>query len=90
MRRRTIALVGVAVVAVVAFSFFAPIFYQPTTVYGPLVFYNSTNSNSNPTYPNWESLSCWALGVGMYYGRTVFQSNDSYQSGCASLTASLP
>ena len=89
MRRRTKALAGVAIVAAIAFSFFAPIVSQPTTVIGPDVAGNSTNI-SYPTYPNWESLSCWAFGVGTYYGRTVFQFNDSYQSGCASPKASLP
>jgi len=89
MRRKTTALVGIAVLVVVAFAFFAPIIYQPTTVYGPLVYYNETNPKY-PNYPNWESLSCWAFGFGTYYGRTVFQYNDSYQSGCASPTASLP
>jgi hypothetical protein len=80
------AFVGIAVLVVVAFTAFAPIVFQPTIVYGPLVYYNQVNVS----YPNWESLSCWAFGFGMYYGRTVFQANDSYQSGCASPTASLP
>jgi hypothetical protein len=65
MRRRTKALIGVAVVVAVAFFFFAPVVYSPTTVYGGLYL------QTYPTYPNWESLSCWAFGFGMYYGRTV-------------------
>jgi hypothetical protein len=58
-------LAGVAVVIVAAFFILAPIVYSPTTVYGPLIL------KTYPTYPNWESLSCWAFGFGMYYGRTV-------------------
>ena len=65
MRRRTKALIRVAVVVVVAFFIFAPLVYSPTTVYGNL------NLNVHPTYPNWQSLSCWAFGFGMYYGREV-------------------
>ncbi len=64
MRRRTTALAGAAVV-VAAFFFLAPIVYSPTTVYGPLIL------KTYPTDPNWESLSCWALGYGVYYGRTT-------------------
>ncbi|GEM_PF-4679215 len=78
------ALLGIGVVAVVAFFVFAPIIYSPTTVYGPLFL------KTYPTYPNWGSLSCSLFGVGTYYGRTVFQPNDSYQFGCPSPTASLP
>jgi hypothetical protein len=88
MGRRTKVLLGTVVVVTVAFFIFAPVVYSPTIVYGPLVYYNSLQNQ--PTYPNWESLSCWAFGSGMYYGRTVFQYNDSYQLGCASPTASLP
>ena len=69
MKRRTAALAGIAAVVVFAFFIFAPVVYSPTIVYGPLVFYNSPQNQ--PTYPNWESLSCWAFGVGLYYGRTV-------------------
>jgi len=65
MRRRTKALIGVAVVAV-AFFIFAPVIYSPTTVYGPI------HLNVYPTYPNWESLSCWAFGFGVYYGRITY------------------
>ena len=63
MRRRTKALIGVAVVAAVAFFIFAPVVYSPTTVYGGLYL------QTYPTYPNRKSLSCWAFGVGMYYGQ---------------------
>jgi len=77
------ALLGICVVALVAIFVFAPIIYSPTTVYGPI------HLQTCPRYPNWESLSCWAFGFGMYYGRTVFQPNDSYQLGCPSPTASL-
>jgi hypothetical protein len=85
MKRATrMALVGIGVVAVVAFFVSAPIIYSPTTVYGPILL------KTYPTNPNWESLSCRAFGFGMYYGRTVFQPNDSYQFGCPSPTASVP
>jgi len=82
MRRRTKAFVGIAVLAVVAFTFFAPIVFQPTNVYGPLVYYNQVN----PKYPNWESPSCWAFGFGMYYGqeaRWVPATNGNGLSGTA-------
>jgi hypothetical protein len=59
------ALVGIGIVAVAAFFVFAPIVYSPTTIYGPLVL------KTYPTYPNWESLSCWAFGYGVYYGQEV-------------------
>ena len=88
MERRTKVLAGVGFLIVTFFIVLAPVVYSPTTVYGPLVFYNSPQSY--PTYPNWESLSCWAFGYGAYYGRTVFQYDASYQFGCASPTASLP
>ena len=88
MRRRMKALVGVSSLAMVAFFVLAPIIYSPTTVIGPILLGNSTQNW--PTYPNWESPSCWAFGQGAYYGRTVFQMNASYQVGCASTTASLP
>jgi hypothetical protein len=88
MKRRTKAEVGTAIALVSAFFVLAPIVYSPTVVYGPLVFYNSPPNQ--PSYPNWNSLSCTAFGFGMYYGRTVFQYNDSYQLGCASPSASLP
>ncbi len=84
MRRKTKALVEIAVVALVVFLVSAPIVYSPTIVYGPIPL------KTYPTYPNWDSLSCRAFGFGMYYGRTVFQFNDSFQFGCSSPTASLP
>ena len=70
MKRRTVAIAGTAVVVAVAFFIFAPTIYSPTTVYGPLVYYNEVNPRY-PTYPNWESPSCWAFGFGVYYGRTA-------------------
>jgi hypothetical protein len=82
------ALMGVVFLAVAALFVLAPTVYSPTVVYGPIVLGNSTQNQ--PTYSNWESLSCWATGFGVYYGRTVFQPSDSYQSGCPSPTASLP
>jgi len=69
VRLGTKALIGVAVVVTVVFIIFAPVVYSPTVVYGPLAFGNSTQNQ--PTYPNWESPSCWAFGLGTYYGRTV-------------------
>ena len=63
MKRRAVAIAGAAVVVVAAFFVFAPVVYSPTTVYGSL------HLNVYPTYPNWESLSCWAFGFGMYYGQ---------------------
>ena len=65
MRRRTKALLGITVVVAGAFFIFAPVVYSPTTVYG------SINLQTYPTYPNWESLSCWAFGFGMHYGQEV-------------------
>lgn len=104
MKRATrVALVGIGVVAVVAFFVSAPIIYSPTTVFGPLIL------KTYPTYPNWESLSCRAFGFGMYYGRTVqwvpasngngfsgsagaltVKYGNATQFGCPSPTASLP
>jgi len=84
MRRRTKALIGVAFVVIVAFIIFAPVVYSPTVVHGPLVFGNSTQNQ--PTYPNLESLSCWAFGFGMYYGqeaRWVPATNSNGFSGTA-------
>jgi len=81
MRRSTKVLIGVAVVAAFAFLIFAPIIYSPTTVYGPLVYYNETSPNY-PNYPNWESPSCWTFGFGVYYGqdaRTVPAVNGVYE-----------
>jgi hypothetical protein len=63
MRRKTIAVAGAAVVVAVAFFFFAPVVYSPTIVYGSL------HLNVYPTYPNWQSLSCWAFGYGVHYGQ---------------------
>lgn len=84
MRRRTSALVGAVVIAV-AFFVAAPIVYSPTTVYGPILL------KTYPTYPNWESLSCWTFGFGSLYGRSdVFQSNSAYQFGCPPPAQSLP
>lgn len=81
MRLKTIGLVGIVVIVVAFVS--APIVYSPTTIYGGL------NFQAHPSYPNWESLSCRAFGFGMFYGRTFFQFNDSYQFGCPSPTANL-
>ena len=81
MRPITKALIGVTVVVAVAFFLFAPVVYSPTTVYGPLVYYNEVNPKY-PTYPNWESPSCWAFGFGVYYGpegRMVPASNGVYE-----------
>jgi hypothetical protein len=75
------AVVALALVSIV----FAPVVYSPTTVYGPL-----HQTTPYPTYPNWKSPSCAAFGVGLYYGRTVFQHNNSYQFGCPSSVATLP
>ena len=82
------ALVGIGVVAAVVFFFCAPIVYSPTKVYGPSV--SLSGPQSYPTYPNWGSLSCSMLGVGTYYGRTVFQPNDACQFGRPSPAAYLP
>jgi len=85
MRRRTKALLGVAVVVAVAFFIFAPVVYSPTIVYGPLVFYNSPQNQ--PSYPNWESLSCWAVGYGMYYGQEVRWVPATYGNGFSGTAA---
>ncbi len=90
---------GVTSLVVATFFVLAPIVYSPTIVYGPLVFYNSPQSQ--PTYPNWESLSCWALGYGVYYGRTTQwltnsdggqypQYGNATQFGCPPLSSSVP
>ena len=76
MRRRTKVLIGVAVVAVVGFFFFAPVVYSPTNVFV------GVSAQPTATYPNWHSLSCSVLGFGTYYGLTVYRPGDSYQSGC--------
>jgi len=73
-------LAGIAVVVAVAFFVIAPIIYSPTVVYGPLVYYSEVNPPKYQ-YPNWESLSCWAFGFGMYYGRTVSWVTVSNGSG---------
>ncbi len=85
MRRRTKALIGVAVVVAVAFFIFAPVVYSPTRVYscayvGSSGCVNSSGVLAQPeaTYPNWHSLSCWAFGFGTYYGSWY----GSYQFGC--------
>ena len=83
-QRTKIAITLVIVTAAIAFFLFAPVVYSPTTVYGPLIL------SSYPTYPNWESASCAAFHLGFYYGRTVFQYNDSYQFGCPSPAAAIP
>ena len=80
MRRRTKVLTGVAVFVAVAFFIFAPEVYSPTIVYGPILF------TPLPTHPNWESLSCWAFGFGVYYGqeaRMVPATNGNGFSGTA-------
>lgn len=91
MRHRTKALIGIAIVVVVAFFVFAPMVYSPTNVYeGAFVASSGCVWGSTPevctqpvaTYPNWDSLSCWAFGFGVHYGLTVYQTGDSYQSGC--------
>jgi hypothetical protein len=104
MRRRSMALVGVAVVAVVAFFVFAPVVYSPTTVYGPLIL------KTYPTYPNWESMSCRLIGFGTYYGQEArmvpatngngfagtapgawtIQYSNATQFGCPPASTSLP
>ena len=81
------ALVGIAVAVVVAFFVFAPVVYSPTKVYMVNGFVGSggvvgPGSQLNATYPNWDSLSCWAFGFGVYYGMTVSQHGSSYQLGC--------
>jgi len=91
MRRRTAAIVGISAVAAVVFFLFAPVVYSPTNVYeGTFVASSGCVWGNTPyvctapvaTYPNWNSLSCWAFGFGVHYGLTVYQPGDSYQSGC--------
>jgi hypothetical protein len=74
MRRITKALLGVAIVVAVAFFFFAPVVYSPTEVYV------GVSLQPSAIYPNWHSLSCWAFGIGTYYGS--WYENGSYQFGC--------
>jgi hypothetical protein len=90
MKRRMAALAVISVVAVVAVFVSAPVAYSQTIVCSTHSLVYTCDRIS--AYPNWESLSCRAFGLGMYYGRTVentfvFQPNDSYQLGCPSPTA---
>jgi len=91
MRNRTRALIAVVVAVVIVFFIFAPVVYSPTKVYIACAYVGSSgcvNSSGvvvtqpNMTYPNWNSLSCWAFGFGVYYGLTVYQHGDSFQFGC--------
>ncbi len=91
MRRSAKALVGIATVLAFAFFFFAPVVYSPTNLYvgvsavvgsGCVQEGTPTCSQPSATYPNWDSLSCWAFGFGVYYGLTVYQPPDSFQFGC--------
>jgi len=52
----------------------APVVYSPTEVYV------GVSLQPSATYPNWHSLSCWAFGIGTYYGS--WYENGSYQFGC--------
>jgi len=83
MERRTTAVVGITVLAAVAFFLFAPVVYSPTAVYGPLVYYNQVY----PTYPNWKSLSCGVLGFGMYYGQEARWVPATYDNGIGGTAA---
>ena len=67
MKRRTVAIAGIAVVVVVAFFVFAPVVYSPTK------FYVSGSTQPYATYSNWNSLSCWAFGFGTHYGSGFYQ-----------------
>ena len=87
VKRRTVAIAGIAVVALAAFFIFAPVVYSPTEVYSCAYFGSSGCVNSSgvvaqpeATYPNWHSLSCWAFGFGTYFGS--WYENGSYQFGC--------
>jgi len=89
-RSRKVAVVVIAAAMVLAF-FLAPVVYSPTNLYlgvsavvGSGCVQEGTPTCSQPTatYPNWDSLSCWAFGLGMHYGLTVYQPGDSYQFGC--------
>jgi len=96
MRRRTKALTAAAVAVAVALFIFAPMVYSPTTIYGPL------RLKVYPTYPNWESPSCWAFGFGVFYGRMTYavpvpnsngdtlEHGNVTQFGCPPASTSIP
>jgi len=82
MRRRTIALVGIAIVAAVVLFVFAPIVYSPALVqcggacanYGGHSYY----------IPAYESPSCALFGVGSGYSTSelVYGAGSPYQMRC--------
>ena len=76
MRRKTTALMGITVVAVVAVFILAPVVNVHVKDYGSL------NIQPVPTLSNWESASCALFGFGAQYGTTPFLPNASYQFGC--------
>ena len=88
-KRRTRAMGGIAITAVVAFFFFAPVVYSPTEVYvgvsavvGSGCVQEGTPTCSQPTatYSGWKSLSCLAFGHGMFYG--LDYGSNSYLLRC--------
>ena len=60
MRSKTKVLVGISIIAVVAFIFLVPVFFSGIN-YGPTII------TGGPVYTTYQSLSCKYLGIGDTY-----------------------